>query len=228
AYGLSADEVLTAIGKNNFPSPAGNVQIGDINYMTPSNTLLKDNEDFMNTPIKSGSGPTVYIRDIATVNDESDKTTGYAMVNGKKTVYLPVIKKASASTLSAINNLKNSMPLLKENLPEDVNVEFVFDQSNYIENALTNLMFEGILGAILTGLMVLLFLGDRRGALILILTIPIYYLSSVSMLYLLGETINIMTFRGLALSIGILVDEATVTTENIHQHFEKDKSKAQA
>src|SRR5699024_12355184 len=87
AYGLSADEVLTAIGKNNFPSPAGNVQIGDINYMTPSNTLLKDNEDFMNTPIKSGSGPTVYIRDIATVNDESDKTTGYAMVKGKKTVY---------------------------------------------------------------------------------------------------------------------------------------------
>src|SRR5699024_810835 len=162
AYRLSADELLPAIGKNNIPSPAGNFQIGDFHYMTPSNTLLKDNEDFMNTPIKSGSGPTVYIRDIATVNDESDKTTGYAMVNGKKTVYLPVIKKASASTLSAINNLKNSMPLLKENLPEDVNVEFVFDQSNYIENALTNLMFEGILGAILTGLMVLLFLGDRR------------------------------------------------------------------
>src|SRR5699024_12270099 len=156
AYGLSADEVLTAIGKNNFLSPAGNIQIGDINYMTPSNTLLKDNEDFMNTPIKSGSGPTVYIRDIATVNDESDKTTGYAMVNGKKTVYLPVIKKASASTLSAINNLKNNMPMLRNNLPEDVKMDFVFDQSSYIENALTNLMSEGILGAVLTGLMVLL------------------------------------------------------------------------
>src|SRR5699024_7600240 len=112
--------------------------------------------------------------------------------------------------------------------PEDVNVEFVFDQSNYIENALTNLMFEGILGAILTGLMVLLFLGDRRGALIVILTIPISLLSAVIMLYLLGETINIMTLSGLALSIGILVDEATVTIENIHQHFEKDKSKARA
>ncbi len=228
AYGLSAEEVLTTIGKSNFPSPAGNVQIGDINYMTPSNTLLKDTEDFMNTPIKSGSGPTVYIRDIATVNDESDKTTGYAMVNGKKTVYLPVIKKASASTLSAINNLKKSMPLLKENLPEDVDVEFVFDQSNYIENALTNLMVEGVLGAILTGLMVLLFLGDRRGAFIVILTIPISLLSAVIMLYLLGETINIMTLSGLALSIGILVDETTVTIENIHQHFEKDKTKARA
>src|SRR5699024_9235354 len=112
--------------------------------------------------------------------------------------------------------------------PEDVNVEFVFDQSNYIENALTNLMFEGILGAILTGLMVLLFLGDRRGALIVILTIPISLLSAVIMLYLLGETINIMTLSGLALSIGILVDEKVVTIENIHQHFEKDKSKPRA
>lgn len=228
AYGLTADEVLVAMGKNNFPSPAGNVQIGDINYMSPSNTLLGDHEEFMNTPVKTGSGPTVFIRDIATVKDESDKTTGYAMVNGKRTVYLPVIKKASASTLSAINNLKKSMPMLEDNLPEDVKVEFVFDQSNYIENALTNLMHEGVLGAVLTGLMVLLFLGDRRGALIVVLTIPISLLSAVIMLYLMGETINIMTLSGLALSIGILVDETVVTIENIHQHFEKDKSKARA
>src|SRR5690625_2903109 len=150
------------------------------------------------------------------------------MVNGKRTVYLRVIKKASASTLSAINNLKKAMPMLEDNLPEDVKVEFVFDQSNYIENALTNLMHEGILGAVLTGLMVLLFLGDRRGALIVVLTIPISLLSAVIMLYLMGETINIMTLSGLALSIGILVDETVVTIENIHQHFEKDKSKARA
>ncbi|HLS30746.1 MAG TPA: efflux RND transporter permease subunit [Flavobacteriaceae bacterium] len=228
AHGLTPEEVMTAISKNNFPSPDGNVQIGDVNFMAPSNTLLRDSEDFMNTPIKSGSGPTVYIRDIANVVDQADKTTGYAMVNGERTVYLPVIKKASASTLSAINNLKNNMPMLRDNLPEDVKMDFVFDQSSYIENALTNLMSEGILGAILTGLMVLLFLGDRRGALIVILTIPISLLSAVIMLYLMGQTINIMTLSGLALSIGILVDETVVTIENIHQHFEKDKSKPRA
>lgn len=228
SYGLTAEEVMMAMSKNNFPSPAGNVQIGDVNFMAPANTLLGDNEDFMNTPIKTGSGPTVFVRDIANVVDEADKTTGYAMVNGKRTVYLPVIKKASSSTLSAINNLKSSMPMLEENLPEDVKIDFVFDQSSYIENALTNLMSEGILGAVLTGLMVLLFLGDRRGALIVVLTIPISLLSAVIMLYLLGQTINIMTLSGLALSIGILVDETVVTIENIHQHFEKDKSKSRA
>lgn len=228
AYGLTADEVMAAIGRNNFPSPAGNVNIGDKNYMTPVNTLELDAQDFLNTPLKTGAGPTVFIRDIATVEDASDKTTAYALVNGQRTVYLPVIKKSSASTLAAIKNLKSALPMFREILPEDVSVEFVFDQSDYIENALTNLLHEGILGAILTGLMVLLFLGDRRGALIVVLTIPIALLSAVLMLYLLGQTINIMTLSGLALAIGILVDEATVTIENIHQHFEKEKSRPRA
>lgn len=228
AYNLTADEVLEAIGKNNFPSPAGNVQIGDKNYMAPVNTLEKDTDEFLNTPIKTGSGPTVFIKDVATVTDGMDKATSYALANGERTVYLPIIKKASASTLAAINNLKDNMPMLRDALPKDVKVKFVFDQSEYIENALTNLVHEGILGAVLTGLMVLLFLGDTRGALIVILTIPIAILTAVIMLYLMDQTINIMTLSGLALAIGILVDEATVTIENIHQHFDKDKSKSRA
>lgn len=228
ARGLTADDILEAMGRNNFPSPAGNVILGETNFMAPVNTLQLDSEDFMNTPITTGSGYNTFIRDVATVRDASDKTTGYALANGKRTVYLPVIKKSSASTLSAINNLKKALPDLQEQLPEDVSMKFVFDQSDYIVNALTNLLTEGALGAVLTGLMVLLFLGDKRGALIVIMTIPISLLTAVIALFLMGQTINIMTLSGLALAIGILVDEATVTIENIHQHFEKDKSKQRA
>jgi multidrug efflux pump subunit AcrB len=228
SYGLSAEEVTAAIAHNNLPSPAGNVQIGEQNLMSPLNSLVKGPEELLNTPIRKGSGPTVYIRDIATVVDGTDKTTAYALVNGKRTVYLPIIKKSDASTLDAVNNLKKAMPMLKASLPEDVSVEYVFDQSGYISAALSNLVHEGILGAMLTGLMVLLFLGDRRGALIVVLTIPIAILSAVILLYLFGQTINIMTLSGLALAIGVLVDEATVTIENIHQHFEMHKPKARA
>lgn len=228
SYGLSAEEVMTVIAQNNAPSPAGNVQIGDQNLMSPVNSLLKDPEEFLNTPIHKGKGPTVFIRDIATVTDASDKTTGYALVNGKRTVYLPIIKKADASTLEAVENLKEALPMLMASLPEDVSVDFVFDQSGYIASALSNLVHEGILGALLTGLMVFLFLGDKRGAFIVVLTIPIAILSAVVLLYLFGQTINIMTLSGLALAIGVLVDESTVTIENIHQHFEMRKPKGRA
>src|SRR5690606_5888990 len=162
------------------------------------------------------------------VEDGADQTMGYALINGKRSVYLPIIKKADASTLEAVENLKASIPKLKSQLPEDVQVSYEFDQSTYIERALSNLILEGILGAVFTGLVILLFLGDTRGAMIVVFTIPIAILSAVSVLHLLGQTINIMTLSGLALSIGILVDEATVTIENIHQHIEMGKSKPRA
>src|SRR5690606_29754746 len=197
AYGLSAEEITMAIARNNTPSPAGNVIIGDQNLMSPVNSLVKGPEELLNTPIRKVTGPTVFLRDIATVTDGADKTTAYALVNGKRTVYLPIIKKADASTLDAVNNLKAAMPMLAAALPEDVSIDYVFDQSGYIARSLSNLVHEGILGAILTGLMVLLFLGDRRGALIVVLTIPIAILSAVTLLYLFDQTINIMTLSGL-------------------------------
>lgn len=228
AYGLNAEEVIRAIAGSNSPSPAGNVQIGDINYMSPVNSLAKGPEELLNTPVRKGNGPTVFVRDIATVTDGTDKNTAYALVNGKRTVYLPIVKKADASTLDAVNNLKAAIPMLEAALPEDVSVDYVFDQSGYIAQSLSNLVHEGILGAILTGLMVLLFLGDRRAALIVVMTIPISVLSAVTMLYLFGQSLNVMTLSGLALAIGVLVDEATVTIENIHQHFDKGRSKQRA
>lgn len=228
ANGLNAEEITIAITKNNLPSPAGNIRIGDENLMAPINSIAKSPEEFLNTPIKINNSRTIYVRDVASVQDGADQTVGYALINGKRSVYLPIIKKADASTLEAVKNLKASLYLLKEQLPEDVSIKYEFDQSKYIETSLSNLIHEGLLGAIFTGLVIFLFLGDSRGALIVILTIPIAILSAVAALYFLGETINIMTLSGLALSIGILVDEATVTIENIHQHMEMGKPKQRA
>lgn len=226
--GLSAEDITMAITKNSLPSAAGNIRIGEQNLMAPINSIARDPEEFLNTPVKTADGRTVYVRDVASVTDGADQTVGYALINGKRSVYLPIIKKADASTLDAVQNLKNSLPMLKNQLPEDVNIRYEFDQSTYIERSLSNLIHEGILGAVFTGLIILLFLGDTRGALIVVMTIPIAVLSAVLVLYLMGQTINIMTLSGLALSIGILVDEATVTIENIHQHMEMRKTKQRA
>ncbi|MGO1243868.1 MAG: efflux RND transporter permease subunit [Sphingobacterium sp.] len=228
ANGLSPEEITVAITKNSLPSPAGNIRIGDENLMAPINSIVKGPEELLKTPIQTNDNRTVYVGDVARVEDGADQTVGYALVNGKRSVYLPIIKKADASTLDAVENLKASIPMLKNQLPEDVQVSYEFDQSSYIERALSNLILEGLLGAVFTGLVIFLFLGDTRAAIIVILTIPVAILSAVSVLHLLGQTINIMTLSGLALSIGILVDEATVTIENIHQHMEMGKSKPRA
>src|SRR5690606_13792563 len=220
ANGLSPEEITAAITKNSLPSPAGNIRIGDKNLMAPINSIAKNPEEFLNTPVKTNDNRTIYVRDVASVLDAADQTVGYAVVNGKRSVYLPIIKKADASTLDAVENVKSSIPMLKNQLPEDVDVHYEFDQSTYIERALSTLIHEGILGAVFTGVVILLLLGANRGAIIVVLTIPIAILSAVAVLHLFGQTINVMTLSGLALSIGILVDEATVTIENIHQHFE--------
>ena len=228
ANGLSPEDITAAITRNSFPSPAGNIRIGDKNLMAPINSIAESPNTFLNIPIKTTDNHTVYVRDVAKVEDAANQTVGYALINGKRSVYLPVIKKADASTLEAIKSLKASLPMLKNQLPDDIDIRYEFDQSQYIERSLSNLIHEGILGAVFTGIMILFFLGDKRGALIVVLTIPIAVLSAVVVLYFFGQTINIMTLSGLALSIGILVDEATVTIENIHQHMELGKSKQQA
>ncbi|WP_156307665.1 efflux RND transporter permease subunit [Sphingobacterium endophyticum] len=228
AHGLSPEEVTLAVTKNSLPSPAGNVRIGDKNLMAPVNSISSGVEEFLQTPIKSINGRTILIADVASVMDAADQTVGYAIINGKRSVYLPIIKKPDASTLDAVDNLKKSLPMLESLLPEGVKISYEFDQSVYISRSLSNLIFEGALGALLTGLMVFLFLRDSRGALIVILTIPIAIITAVITLSLFGQSINIMTLSGLALSIGILVDEATVTIENIHQHMEMGKKKSRA
>src|SRR3954464_6939625 len=227
-HNITPDQVVEALRMNNQSTPAGNVRIGYYNYYTPANTTIKNIKDFGDIPLFKGGVQNVYLRDIATVEDAADITTGYALVNGKRSIYLPITKSADASTWEVVQNLKKALPRFQSLLPEDVKLSYEFDQSVYVINAVKNLITEGALGAVLTGLMVLLFLGDRRGALIVVLTIPTSIISGVLFLYLFSQTINIMTLSGLALAIGILVDESTVTIENIHQHLALGKPKALA
>lgn len=227
-YKLSPDEVVQAIARANTISPAGNVRIGDQMLVTSQNTLVENIKELERVPITLGSGAAVYIRDIAGVQLGSDVTTSYALVNGKRSVYIPVTKRSTASTWEVVKNVKAALPDMQAAIPEDIKVTYEFDQSGYVLNSLKNLLFEGGLGAILTGLMVLLFLGDKRSALIVLLTIPLALLSATVFLFLFGQTINIMTLGGLALAVGILVDEGTVTIENIHRHQEMGKKKSRA
>ncbi len=201
------------------------MRIGDKNYITPVNTTIKSVKDFENIPLYKGGVQNLYMKDIATVEDAADITTSYALINGKRSVYLAITKSADASTWDVVQNLKKAIPRFQALLPADVTLSYEFDQSSYVINAVKSLLSEGAIGAILTGLMVLLFLGDPRGALIVIMTIPISIISGVLFLWLFHQTINIMTLSGLSLAIGILVDESTVTIENIHQHLDMGKPK---
>ncbi len=227
-YNLSPDQVVQSLVKFNSITPAGDVSIGDTTYLTPQNSVIENVQDLQSVPLQLGNGPAVYIRDIATVSLGADITTSYALINGKRSVYIPVTKRADASTWDVVQRVKAALPDMQAAIPSDIKVTYEFDQSGYVINSLKSLLFEGGLGAILTGLVVLLFLRDRRSALIVIMTIPLALLSAATFLYLFGQTINIMTLGGLALSVGILVDEATVTIENIHRHQEMGKEKGRA
>ena len=227
-YQLTPDDIVNAVVDNNQISPAGNVRIGNFNVMTPNNTVIRNPEDFLNIPLIKKSGPAVFLRDVATVEDASDVTVGYALVNGKRSVYIPVTKTADASTMNVVNALKMKLPEMQALLPDYVQLKYEFDQSVYVIQAVRSLASEGILGALLTGLMVFLFLRDIRSSFVVICTIPISVMAAVMLLKAFGQTINIMTLSGLALAIGILVDQATVAIENIHQHLEMGKSKSRA
>ena len=219
-YNLSADEVVQAVARNNAITPSGNLRVDSFMYVTSFNSLESKVQHFEDIPVRSNGSSSIYVHDVATVADGADITVDYALVNGRRSVYIPVVKTADASTLEVVQTLRKRMPEMKSLLPDDVNISYEFDQSIFVINSAKSLMTEGILGAVLTGLMVLLFLRDWRSSLVVIITIPVAVLGSVFFLKLAGQTINIMTLSGLALAIGILVDQATVTIENIHQHLE--------
>ncbi len=227
-FNISPDQVVDAIAKNNAMTPSGNLRVDSLMYVTTVNSLEEKVQHFEDIPIVTNGTSTVFIHDLAKVSDASDVTVDYALINGKRSVYIPVVKTADASTWGVVQTLKSKLPEMQSLLPDDVLVSYEFDQSVFVINAVKSLMTEGVLGAILTGLMVLLFLRDWRSSIVVIITIPVAVLASVLCLRLFGQTINIMTLSGLALAIGVLVDQATVTIENIHQHLEMGKSKRKA
>src|SRR3989441_618205 len=228
AYRMAPDEVIQALNTGNAIVPAGNVRTGDLLRLAPINTVVSNIKDLQNLPIRTGAGPTVFLRDVGTVEDSSDIVTGYAEVNGRRTVYIPVTKRADASTLSVVNEVKANLAQFQSAVPQDIKIDYEFDQSPYVRTCLLSVVKEGLLGAVLTGLMVLLFLRDWRSALIVVMTIPFALLTAVVALWGAGQTINIMTLGGLALAVGILVDESTVVMENIHNHLGQGRGRALA
>jgi multidrug efflux pump subunit AcrB len=226
SYNLSPQDVVDAIDRGNYVAPSGNVTIKDQLAMVPTNATVLDPQELRNVPLKLGHN--VYIRDVGTVADATDVPVGYALVNGRKSVYLPVVKRSDASTLSVVNAVKENLPRFQAAMPDDVKVSYEFDESPIVYRAIESVGVEGALGAGLTGLMVLLFLRDLRAVIVVVLNIPLALLGSIVVLNLTGNTINIMTLGGHALAIGILVDEATVEIENIHTQMEHTPSMCRA
>lgn len=220
-YRLSIEDIVKVIHSGNTIMPSGVVRIKNLQRIASSNSIVSNIQELGNLPLETKSGPTVYLRDIATVSDSTDIQTGFALVDKKRTVYMAISKQSTASTIAVVNGVKEKIELMKTLLPNDIQVKFVFDQSVYVTEALHGLIFEGVLGALLTGGVVLLFLGDIRSSLIVVLSIPFALLAALVGLMTSGQTINIMTLGGLSLSIGILVDQATVSIENIHSKLQK-------
>src|SRR3981081_2111606 len=228
SYNMSPDEAVRALAAGNAVSPEGNVPVGDLMPMVPVNSVVGDFKDLNNVPIRSQGTQTIFIRDVGSVEDGADIQTGYALVNGRRTVYIPVTKRADASTLAVVQAVKANLSRFQSVLPDDVAGSYQFDQSPDGTRDIQGVCVEGALGAVLTGLMVLLFLRDWRSSLVVVLNIPLAILASVTALWVSGQTINIMTLGGLALAVGILVDESTVTIENIHTRLADGRSLARA
>jgi multidrug efflux pump subunit AcrB len=228
AYGLSADNVVQALTTGNSIQPAGNVDIASTNALVTTDSTVTQIADLLDIPLHPGSGASVYLRDVGSVKDTSDVLAGYALLNGKRTVYIPVTKRPDASTITVVNEVRQNIERFQSLIPPDIKITYEFDQSQYVRAALLSVLREGLIGAGLTGLMILLFLGDWRSSMIVVITIPFALLMAVVLLRLTGQTINIMTLGGLALAVGVLVDEGTVLMENIHVHLVQGEKKAQA
>ncbi len=228
AYGLSPDDIVRALNEANTISPSGNMNLGDKYPIVEMNAIVKNPKDLEAVVLRRNERGAVYVRDVATIVDGADITTAHALANGLRTVYLPVTKRGDASTLAVVDLVKKNIPEFQKILPDDIKVSYVFDQSPVVNRSITDVLKEGGLGAILTGLMVLVFLRDWRSAFIVVINIPLSLLGAVFALWITGQSIHLMTLGGLALAIGILVDESTVAVENIHAHIARGASVSRA
>jgi CzcA family heavy metal efflux pump len=223
ARGLSAQDVANALAGQNLITPVGTEKIGDYEYTVQLNDAPSQIKALGDLPIKAVNGTTVYIRDVASVRDGSPPQTNIVHVNGKRSVLMSVLKNGSVSTLGIISGIKAQVAAGKASWPDNLQIDPIGDQSLFVRAAISGVAREGVIAAVLTSLMILLFLGSWRSTIIIATSIPLAILGSIATLSALGETLNIMTLGGLALAVGILVDDATVTIENINWHLEHGK-----
>ncbi|MFM8271557.1 MAG: efflux RND transporter permease subunit, partial [Gemmata sp.] len=227
--GLTLWQVTDALSAGNPVTPSGTLKVGDQQVLVTSNVMAGGNpvQELGQLPVKLGEHP-VLLRDVATVEDSADLTSGYALVNGRRSVYMLITKRADASTVTVVSEMKAALPRMRESVPDDVDITFEFDQSPIVTEAMWGVGTEGLIGALLTGLMVLLFLRDWRSVIVVVLNIPLALAAAWFALWASGQTLNLMTLGGLALAVGILVDEATVEVENIHTQLLRYDSVARA
>jgi multidrug efflux pump subunit AcrB len=223
ARGLSATDVVAAIGAQNLILPAGTQKIGPLEYYIKLNSSPTQIEDLNNLPIRARNGSITYIHDVAHVRDGNSPQTSIVRLEGRRAVLMSVLKTGKASTIDIINSINQKLPQIRASLPADLKIEPLSDQSVFVRGAISGVLREALIAGALTGLLILLFLGSWRSTLIITISIPLSILASICCLSALGETINIMTLGGLALAVGILVDDATVTIENINYHLEHGK-----
>ena len=219
--GLSGNDVVSAITAQNLILPAGTQKIGDLEYFIGVNASPLKVEEMNDLPISAGNGTVTYVRDVAHVRDGAPPQTNIARLEGKRAALMTVLKNGTASTLDIINAIKQKLPQIHALVPPSLKIQPIGDQSVFVKAAISGVVREATIAACLTGLMILLFLGSWRSTLIIFISIPLSILASIACLAALGETINIMTLGGLALAVGILVDDATVTIENINAHLEE-------
>jgi CzcA family heavy metal efflux pump len=228
ARGLSGQDVANTLAAQNLITPVGTQKIGEFEYNIQLNNSPLRIEELGNLPIKTVNGAMVYIRDVATVRDGNPPQTNIVHVDGNRSVLMMVLKAGAISTLDIISGIKQKVIDVKSQLPDNLKIGFVGDQSVFVRGAISGVANEGVIAACLTSLMILLFLGSWRSTVIIAVSIPLSILGAIIMLSAVGETLNIMTLGGLALAVGILVDDATVTIENINYHLEQGKQVTQA
>ena len=228
ARGLSGQDVANTLAAQNLITPVGTEKIGIFEYTVQLNNSPLKIQELGDLPIKTVNGAMVYVRDVATIRDGNPPQTNIVHVDGNRSVLMMVLKAGSVSTLDIIAGIKQKVQEYKSSLPDALKIGFIGDQSLFVRGAITGVAREGIIAALLTSVMILLFLGSWRSTIIIATSIPLAVLGSIIMLSAIGETLNIMTLGGLALAVGILVDEATVTIENINYHLEQGKEVEEA
>lgn len=223
ARGLSGQDVANALAAQNLITPVGTQKIGEFEYVIQLNNSPLKIEDLGNLPIKAVNGAMVYIRDVASVRDGNPPQTNIVHVDGNRSVLMMVLKAGAVSTLDIIDGIKRKITEVKDAMPESLKIALIGDQSVFVRGAIAGVAVEGVIAALLTSVMILLFLGSWRSTIIIAVSIPLSVLGAIICLSAIGETLNIMTLGGLALAVGILVDDATVTIENINWHLEQGK-----
>jgi multidrug efflux pump subunit AcrB len=223
AKGLTPNDIVNAVGGQALTLPSGTSKIGDIQYTVRTNALPLSIDDLNNLPVKYVNGQTVFVKDVGQVHDGNLVQQNIVRTDGHRSVLLSIIKNGNASTLSVVNAVKDALVTARKAAPSGMQIKELFDQSVFVKASITGLLREGAIAACLTALMIVVFLGSWRSTLVVMISIPLAILSSLVVLYFLGDTINTMTLGGLALAIGILVDDSTVTIENTHRLLTEER-----